>query len=91
MINSYASGFYQGVLTIFNILERTDIDNFIKSKKQYKTFIKSLLKVILEDSYVRDDFIKYRDYFKYHRNLYYIDKDTKEFKVKREQNNGTKH
>ena len=35
-----------------------------------------------ENYNVRADFIKYGTELKYHDNVYYIDKDTKEFKVK---------
>ena len=81
MIDSYAGGYHQCVVDLLNLLIRYD-DSFIKSKKQYKAFITTLLTCMAENYNVRSDFIKYGTELKYHDNVYYIDKDTKEFKVK---------
>ena len=76
MIDSYAGGYHQCVVDLLNLLIQLD-DYFIKSKKQYKAFVTTLLTCMAENYNVRADFIKYGTELKYHDNVYYIDKDTK--------------
>lgn len=59
MMFEYESGYFKAILDIYNTLESQDAGLKLNSKKKYKTYILSLLKLLLSDTIVRDKFMQY--------------------------------
>lgn len=54
---AYSRGYFKALLDMRNMLDRF-YDDDLKSKKRYKNMVLSYLKLLTEDSYLRDEFMQ---------------------------------
>lgn len=60
----YRKGYWKSQLDLLHILENMD-DSSLRSKKQYKNFITSLLKLVLTNSKLGDKMMMYGEFIDY--------------------------
>lgn len=60
----YHKGYWKSQVDLLHILENID-DSSLKSKKQYKNFITSLLKLVLTNSKLGDKMMMYGEFIDY--------------------------
>lgn len=59
MMFKYESGYFKAILDIYNTIESPDAGLQLNSKKKYKTYICSLLKLLLSNDIIRNKFMRY--------------------------------
>ena len=78
MNEMYDKGYFKALLDIRNEIEYlTNEMTELKSKKKYSKLIQSMMKLLTEDSILRDDFKMYGG-FQYHNNNLVINPNTGE-------------
>ena len=60
----YRKGYWKSQVDLLHILENVD-DSSLRSKKQYKNFITSLLKLVLTNSKLGDKMMMYGEFIDY--------------------------
>ena len=55
LFSGYNRGYQKALIDLKNLFENSD-SAYTKTKKQYKTMVMSVLKLLSEDSYIRDQF-----------------------------------
>lgn len=60
----YREGYWKAQVDLLHILENMD-DSSLRSKKQYKNFITSLLKLVLTNSKLGDKMMMYGEFIDY--------------------------
>lgn len=55
LFSGYNRGYQKALIDLKNLFENGE-SQYTKTKKQYKTMVMSVLKLLSEDSYIRDQF-----------------------------------